>query len=111
MIKRVTTNSAPATVPPARKNSRNTGRPHGRAAGVKACSDRPALAQEFLTESQLAEVTGLTVAYLRDNRRKARDLPFIKLGHRLVRYELTAVRTALAALTVGGPQAQAQAHK
>ena len=55
-----------------------------------------------LREDVIAEETGLSLAFLRADRRTLRRIPFYKIGS-AVRYNLDRVREALAALEVGGP--------
>lgn len=52
-------------------------------------------------ETALAVAIGMSVAFLRKDRRTKRLLPFYRLGG-AIRYDLTRVRESLAALEEGG---------
>lgn len=60
-----------------------------------------------LREDVIAQETGLSLAFLRADRRNLRRIPFYKIGS-AVRYNLDRVREALTALEVGGPAPRAR---
>lgn len=54
-----------------------------------------------VTEIEAAQAIGMSVGYLRKDRREKRIIPFIKIGD-CVRYDLLRVTEAVAALEEGG---------
>jgi hypothetical protein len=56
-------------------------------------------------EHACAAAIGMSVAWLRKDRRTARQVPFYRLGSS-VRYNLDRVKAALAATEEGGPAAK-----
>jgi hypothetical protein len=57
--------------------------------------------RRLLTERELEEARGLTVDFLRYDRRARRLIPYVQIG-RSVRYRLDQVDSALDRLVVGG---------
>src|SRR5688572_9426375 len=64
----------------------------------------------FVGEHEIAEVTGMSVAWLRKDRRTLRLVPFMRIGDR-IRYDLAHVRQALLALEQGGPKKPAKVRR
>jgi hypothetical protein len=59
---------------------------------MKTCKDKktPEELPRFLTEKEVARMTGLALSTLRNTRFQCRGLPYIKIG-RAVRYDLRDV--------------------
>jgi hypothetical protein len=55
----------------------------------------------IVDDKTIAELIGLSLAWVRKDRRTARLLPFFRLGGR-VRYDVPTVRSALLARSEGG---------
>lgn len=60
-------------------------------------------APSYVTDTALPDHFPLTTSWLRKDRMVSQRIPFVKVGGRVL-YNLDAVRAALDALTVGGPQ-------
>ncbi|MEY4864292.1 MAG: hypothetical protein RLZ51_2387 [Pseudomonadota bacterium] len=56
--------------------------------------------KRLLTEQEVAEARGLTVGYLRDDRRGQRQIPFVQAG-RAIRYRLLDVDAAIERMVCG----------
>lgn len=61
----------------------------------------PSLSAIAVDEHQVAAAIGMSLAWVRKDRRTARTIPFFKLGT-AVRYDLERVREALRAREEGG---------
>lgn len=57
----------------------------------------------FVTDTVMAPMVGVSVAFLQRDRRTTQTIPFIRLGDRCL-YDPPAVFSALEACTVGGPR-------
>lgn len=57
----------------------------------------------LVTDTVIAPMLGVSVAFLQRDRREARRIPFIRLGDRVL-YDPDEVMTAVKAMTVGGPR-------
>lgn len=55
---------------------------------------------KLLTKKQLKEVLNLPSTRMIDELMRRRNIPYLRLGHRTVRFELTAVEKALSKLEV-----------
>lgn len=65
-------------------------------------STAPPAGEAFAVDDRtLAPMLGLSVAFLRKDRRTARTVPFFTLG-RAVRYDIATVRQAMLARQMGG---------
>lgn len=62
-------------------------------------------------EHAAAQALGVSVHYLRKDRRTKRLIPFYKIGSDIVRYNLPRVLEALAACEQGGPQKKGRTAK
>lgn len=56
----------------------------------------------LVDETAAAKQLGVTVSFLRKDRSKRRTIPFLKLGGKLVRYDIDRVRAALTQFEQGG---------
>ena len=63
-----------------------------------------------VSESEIATAIGMSVHFLRKDRRGRRLIPFYRIGDS-VRYDLTRVREALRAMEEGGPPVKSKKRK
>jgi hypothetical protein len=61
-----------------------------------------ASARLFVDEQQLAPLIGVSIHFLRKDRRTARRIPFVRLGDRIL-YDVERVKRAMLELEEGGP--------
>ncbi|MFH1488491.1 MAG: DNA-binding protein [Pseudomonadota bacterium] len=53
------------------------------------------LKKPFLSEKEVAAITGRAVSTLRNERHLRRGFPYLKIGRRSVRYKLTDILTSM----------------
>jgi len=79
--------------------------------GGPAAAERPERIKPLLlSETELAPLIGMSLSFLRRDRRTARLIPFIKLGDRVL-YDMDRVKEALRTLEVGGAKPQPRGRK
>jgi hypothetical protein len=59
-------------------------------------------ARLFVDDEELAGLIGVSIHFLRKDRRTARRIPFVRLGDRIL-YDVERVRRAMLELEEGGP--------
>ena len=59
-------------------------------------------ARLFVDEEELAGLIGVSIHFLRKDRRSARRIPFVRLGDRIL-YDVERVKYAMLELEQGGP--------
>jgi hypothetical protein len=59
-------------------------------------------ARLFVDDEELAGLIGVSIHFLRKDRRKARRIPFVRLGDRIL-YDVERVKHAMLELEEGGP--------
>ncbi|MCU0969969.1 MAG: hypothetical protein MUF03_14365 [Rubrivivax sp.] len=63
----------------------------------------------LVTDTVIAPMIGVSVAFLQRDRREAKRIPFIRLGDRIL-YDPDEVLAAVKAMTIGGPRGRRSAR-